>query len=115
MDGTCRSLGRECTGRGVRHQHVGLRPNQLDRQFGQTRIVPLGPPELDDDILAFDVAEIPKPCAERFDLAGVAGRRGGAEEPDPVHLTRRLRLGGEGRGEQHHPGQELAAVHHSMT
>jgi hypothetical protein len=68
------------------------------RPIRKTFVFPPGPSELDDEVLALDVAEIAKPSPKRFHLTRIARRRGGAEEGDPLHLPRlRLRLCGERR------------------
>ena len=48
-------------GHAVSHQHVGLQPNELGGQFGKTFVLPLGPPELDDEVLALGIAETRSP------------------------------------------------------
>lgn len=97
----------------VGHQHVGFEAEELRGQIGKTSIVPLGPSELDREILALDVAEIAKPSSKRLDLRRIAGRRGGTEEPDPVHFARRLRLAGERTPDYAHGdnGAEESAKH----
>jgi hypothetical protein len=84
----------------VRHEHVRLPPDELGGQLGKTLIVPLSPPELDEEVLALDIAEISQCCPEGLHLAGIAGRRGRAQEGNPVDLPRRLCLSGERRGEK---------------
>jgi hypothetical protein len=57
---------------------------------------------LDDEVLAFDVAELPQPLSERAPEArplGVA-ERDVSQDPEPVHFARLLALGGERRGEE---------------
>ncbi len=71
--------------------------------------------ELDDDVLVLDVAQIPKPLAEGLKPPGKAWSR--LEEPNPWHLPRRLRPGGE-RGGQESASErpdERPPVDHSIT
>ena len=59
------SLGRQSGWRAPsRDDHVNLEPDQLGREFRQALGLPLGGPELDDEVLALDVAELAKPLAE---------------------------------------------------
>jgi hypothetical protein len=61
-----RALGRESSRRSRSHEDVYLEANQLGREVGKTIVVPVGPAELDDQILALRVADSPEPSPEGF-------------------------------------------------
>ena len=65
---------------------------------------------VDDEIAAFDVAQGSQALAEGLDTRTL---RDGAQKADPVDVPRRLRLGGERRGEEaaSDPGDERPSVH----
>jgi hypothetical protein len=74
--------------------------------------------ELDDQILAFYVSELPQTLSELVDPE--LERLARAEEADPVDRSRRLHLGGERRGERRgkqrgSTSKERTALHHSIT
>jgi hypothetical protein len=73
--------------------------------------------ELDDRVLAVDVAEIPRPAAEGLAQGGVAWSR--LQEPDPRNRPRRLCFNGERhdenadeeeKGQRARPGNHLACL-----
>ena len=70
-------------------------------QFGRVRGVPLVPPfgvaALEDEVLAFDPAEVAKALPEHVLHLGAGV---GPEPDDAVDLPRLLRLSGERRGEE---------------
>ncbi|HEV3029366.1 MAG TPA: hypothetical protein VG457_17435, partial [Planctomycetota bacterium] len=64
------------------------------------------------------VAEVTQPKPETVKGDTWSGwRRGGRQDADPVQLPRRLRLGGEWRGEEAKgdAGDEPSPVDHSIT
>jgi hypothetical protein len=96
-----RSLFRGESGRcASRNNDVDLETDRLRDKRWVAIIATLCPSVLDHDVLALDVAEIAQFLAEGGNELGLERGRGGAEEHDPVDLPYRLRLGGEGRGEQ---------------
>jgi len=76
--------------------------------------LPFGRSKLDDDVLAFHVAQL----AEALPKCGDELSRGyqgiQPENPNVRHLRRLLRLGGKRRGEEHRTrtSKEHATVHH---
>src|SRR5262249_41729139 len=50
-----RLFGCERSGSPIRQKNVDPEANEFGRVLGQARVVTLGPPEIDEDILAFDV------------------------------------------------------------
>jgi hypothetical protein len=68
-----RVLGRERRRRAIANEDVNLETNQLSRQGGEPREVPLGRSRLDDDVLALDITEVTKPLAEGVQAVGVRG------------------------------------------
>ena len=98
-----------------RDDDVRLEANQLGGQVGQSLDPPPCEPDHNGNVLTLDVTELAQPLPEGVELYRGSGR---AEEQkaDPRNLSRRLRLGGERRGEE--PGstsKERATVHHSIT
>jgi hypothetical protein len=85
------ALGRTgCCG-SHRHHHRHLELDQLGRQVGEPLDPPLRPTVHNDEVLAFDIAELTQPLPEGVDR-GVAIRAGKArtEPPDPLHFPRWL-------------------------
>ena len=70
-----------------------------------------------DDILAFDIAQFTQALPETLDRVGPNGTGRRAKSSNPRHLPRRLRLGGERRGEEatRQAADERPPVHHSIT
>jgi hypothetical protein len=62
---------------------------------GQPLVLTVGPPVLDGDVLARHIPVVPEALDERVHERGVPGRRGTAQEADPVGAPRRLRGGVE--------------------
>jgi hypothetical protein len=88
-----------------RHDDVDLEAHQLGRQLGEPLVSPIGVSALDAEVPALHVPELAQPLEERVPQARPGrGRRGRAEEADPVHLARRPGVGGERRG-QHRGGE----------
>ena len=76
------------------HDQVGTEPDELVREFGHPLGAPLGRPELDGEVSAFDIAELAEPLFEGRVLRG-GTRAGGGENADPVNFL--LLSGGAGR------------------
>src|SRR4029453_13419209 len=69
---------------------------------------------VDDDVLAFNPPELTEPLPERLNWR--RGGRAGRENAYSVDFARRLRPGGQRRGEEGgSTSKERAAVHHSIT
>ena len=64
------ALGRPSRRPVLGHDNVNPETNKLGGQFGQPIEVPIGPSELDDDVLALEVAKVAQPRPQRFDLGG---------------------------------------------
>src|ERR1700687_2755685 len=116
-DRRCRlvdSLGGGCPGR---DDHVHLSGKQLRDEDGKPLVLALRPAILDDDISPLDVAQFAQALPEWADEVSLQGGGGVSEETDPVNFGRRVRLGGERRGEEHRTraSKERAAVYHSIT
>ena len=103
-------------GRRRRDDDVDLQPDQLGREVGQPVEPTLRESILDDDVLALDPPELTQPFPERLAGTAVTGGRAGREEADPIDLPRRLRLGGERRGEEAEgASDEGSPVHYWIT
>src|SRR6266545_791887 len=74
-------------------------PGEARNELGKALVLALRPAILDDNVPAFDVAEVTQPLAKRPDEIGLEGSRGVPEKSYPVHLPR-LRPGGTRRGEE---------------
>ena len=77
-NGSGRLLCRQCGLRGERYDHVDLKPHELRGQFGQLVKLAFRPSKLEGDILALDVAELPKAVAQRLERC----RRIGPQDAD---------------------------------
>jgi hypothetical protein len=71
-------------------KNVGPEPNELGRVFRQARVVALGPPEIDQDILSLDIAEVAQTEPELGECLLEARRRGCAEKAEACDLRRWL-------------------------
>ena len=91
-------------GRGIarRDDAVDVEADELGGKAGQSIRVPFSRPLLDGDVPPLDIAEFPQALAEGIQphRHGRECLRGGGQEADPVDLPRRLRPGGERRGEE---------------
>ena len=77
-------------GRGHREDDVDIHADQLGREFRQL-IDPFRPPELNDNALALDVAEIAQARPQRLDPVSVSRSETETQEPDPRDIRRLLR------------------------
>jgi len=104
----CRSWGR------VRYEDVHLEPDQLGREVGQPVELTVRKSILDDDIPILDPPEFAQPLPERVEAE--IGRRPRPEVAYPGHLSRRLRVDGEGHGEDTEgANDERPSLHYSIT
>jgi hypothetical protein len=81
-------------GRRHREDGVDIHSDQFGREFRQL-IDPFCPPELNDNALALDVAEIAQARPQRLDSVSVSRSGTETQEPDPRNLRRLLRTHGE--------------------
>jgi hypothetical protein len=123
-DGSGYCLGCPRQLRTAGHDHVRFEANQLGDDVVESLVPTLGRPALQDEILAFYIAEGPQALhqrspawADRLGPSHLRNRLGGGDEADVVNLPRLLCLGGERCGERpsQRGQQEAAAVHHSIT
>ena len=112
-----RALGREGRGRASRDDDIRLEGNEFRDERWEALVRSFGPAVLDREIPALDVAALAKPLAERPDEVSLQSLGGVTEEPDPVHLPRRRRLGDERRSEEASMllSEEGSLVYHSST
>ena len=92
---------------------VDLEPDQLGREVGQPVESTLCKSILDGKILALNPPELAEPLPERLNEISAVGRAA-REITYPVDLSRRLRPGGERRGNeaQTHHAEEGSSVHY---
>jgi hypothetical protein len=110
-----RILGRQGRCRGYRNDDVNLQAHQFVHEVGKPLVLPFRISVLDRDVLAFDVTEFAQALAERVRHISIRGPRGASQEPDPVHLPRRLRLGGQRYSEEAEDARdEGSPVHYWM-
>src|SRR3954470_24091254 len=97
----------------MRYDYIDVEFHQLGREFGKAVVSALGPPILDDNVLALLVSELAKAHSQWVDEACVFCLRGHAEEADPVNLPGWLHARRE-RPPHCRPAEqrdELAALH----
>ncbi len=91
----------------MRHDDVHLATNEFGREPWEPFVLVLGESVFKGNGLAFDITEFTQATAEAPEQVRVEPfGRSGAEKPDPVHLLRWLRLGGERRGEEEGEGDD---------
>src|SRR5262249_6951242 len=73
------------------HDDTDLKVDKLGRNLGQTLVVPLRPPILDDDVAAVDPAELAKPLHESGDPLALGRTRARTQEPDSIRRLLRAR------------------------
>src|SRR5262249_15618184 len=73
------------------HDDTDLEVDKLGRNLGQTLVVSLRPPILDDDVAAVDPAELAKPLHESGDPLALGRTRARTQEPDSVRRLLRVR------------------------
>ena len=85
--------------------------------MGEPLLAAIGRSVLDDDVLSLDVPEFPQPLSEGIEVGSVHRRGRCLQHTDPIHLPRRLGLGGERRGEEStsQSAEERSPVYHSIT
>src|SRR5258708_7288410 len=94
-----------------------LQSNEPRGQAREPLVAAIGRSVLDDEVLPFDVPEISQPLPEGIEVGRIDRGRRSLEHADPVDLSRRLGLEGEGRGEQAEgdAGDEGAPSDHSRA
>jgi hypothetical protein len=100
--------------------HVHLEPDQLGRQVAQPLLTPLCIAVLHNEVLAFNIAKLAQSLLES--LPQVRGKEGRAriEVPNPIHFSRRLRLGCEwcredDESQRHHKSDGLVLHKNSIA
>src|SRR5262245_14564067 len=106
------------------HEHIDIELHQLGCKLVEAVVITLGPPIVDDNVLALLVSELAKARSQGVNLTSVLSVRENAKKADPVNFPgwlrcRRERPNQQGRrrsaAEQR---DELAALHlrgHSIT
>ena len=103
--------------RSRRDNDIDFEPDELGRDLGEALAASLRPAILDRDGAALDPAEFAQPLHKSGDPWALGRRRGRAQEPDGRQLARLLRARRERprRRRAAEQGDELAALHHSIT
>jgi len=83
----------ECRGSQRSDVHVGA--NQLGREARKPLVLVLGESVFEDDVLAFDVAELTQTGSEASERLRVNAFSGGTEKPGPIDVPGPLRVGRE--------------------
>ena len=87
--------GKGCWGP-LRHDDLHLETDQLGREVGEPLELPCRPAVLQNEVLAFDIAERAHPLQEGLHKwVSSWGSTKSRKRTDPVHVLRLLRLGGE--------------------
>src|SRR5262245_10975986 len=106
------------------HEHIDIELHQLGCKLVEAVVITLGPPIVDDNVLALLVSELAKARSQGVNLASVLSVRENAKKADPVNFPgwlrcRRERPNQQGRrrraAEQR---DEVAPLHlrgHSIT
>jgi hypothetical protein len=93
--------------------HVHPKADEFSREFGHLVESAGGMPVLDNDVLAFCVAELTQPLPEP--CSGGRGRRGLPDHPDAGNIPRGLRPRGERTNQdcenEHEDGDEGSDIH----
>src|SRR5262249_18121611 len=113
--------GGQLRGKGGRSARGGdevrLQTDEFEGERGEAICFPLGEPDLKNDVLAGDPAEVAESLLECQQVGFVTILRSLVEIADPPHLGRLLRLGGERRGEEGagQAANECASGNHWIT
>ena len=110
-------LGGEGRGSGGGCDDVYFQADEISCESCELIGVPLGEPDLQDNVLALDSPELAEPLPECIQIEPLIGGRSVVQVPDLANLPRALRLGGERRGEEA-TGQgteERPTFHYSIT
>ena len=84
-------LGCSCAGCAMGYEHIDVEVYQFGCQFGEAVVSALGPPILEDNVVALLVSELAKTRSQGVELASVFRARRHAQKADPVNLPRWLR------------------------
>jgi hypothetical protein len=97
------------------NEAVDLELDQLGDQRRKTLGLAVRKACLDDEILAFRIAQFPEALGECLVFRCVSRSRGEPDKTDPIHFCRRRRIGGKRHGEedegQHHDEPHGLAPH----
>src|SRR4030095_7384768 len=97
------------------HDDVDVQTQQLTGKIRELVGASVREPDLDDDALAFHIAEIAQPVSKRLDPG--LRRQPRPQEADPPDLHTRLRPSGGGHGQrpERHFAEERAPGHYWMS
>jgi len=99
-----------------REHHVHLASHEVRRKLGQSFVLLLRRPVLEDDVLAFDVAQLAEAVAEGVERRSRRGRRVRGEHTDPEYLPRlRARDAGPGEQAEAQSAEKYPAAHHCVN
>src|SRR5262249_30680682 len=107
----------QCAGRAMGHEHIDIELHQLGCKLVEAVVITLGPPIVDDNVLALLVSELAKARSQGVNLASVLSVRENAKKADPVNFPGWLRCRRERQGRRRSAAEqrdELAPLH-SMT
>ena len=86
-------LAARAAGVPLRHQDIHLETDQLGREVGEPLELPFRPAVLQDEVLAFDIAERAHSLQESLHKWGASWGSTQPKATDPVYVRRLLRLG----------------------
>src|SRR5262249_32988575 len=107
----------QCAGRAMGHEHIDIELHQLGCKLVEAVVITLGPPIVDDNVLALLVSELAKAPSQGVNLASVLSGRENAKKADPVNFPGWLRCRRERPNQQRRRRSaadgrdELAALH----
>src|SRR5262245_3901008 len=73
------------------HEHIDIELHQLGCKLVEAVVITLGPPIVDDNVLALLVSELAKARSQGVNLASVLSVRENAKKADPVNFPGWLR------------------------
>src|SRR5262249_23022255 len=109
-----------CAGRAMGHEHIDIEIHQLGCKLVEAVVITLGPPIVDDNVLALLVSELAKARSQGANLASVLSVRENAKKADPVNFPgwlrcRRERPNQQGRRRRAAEQRDERATPHSIT
>ena len=84
-------LAAQCAGRTMGYEHIDVELHQLGCELVEAVVSALGPPIVDDNVLALLVSELAKARSQGVNVASVLRVREHAKKADPVGLPGWLR------------------------
>src|SRR5215831_17941306 len=99
----------------MRDDDINIESDQFHGEIRKTAGLACGPPVLDAEVLAFNVAVIAQSMSERLDRGRILYSPRGAQDADPRDLPRLLSPRGErcDNDARTHQADERSPVHHS--